>query len=605
MCGIFGCILRDGKAGPVIRSALERMEYRGYDSVGQATLSSGKLFIKKDKGKISELQKKLNFDRMYGEIGIGHTRWATHGVPSKENAHPHLDCNGEIAIVHNGIIENFLELRNELKLKHEFRSNTDSEVISHLIEDYMREGESLEEATRLASKRIDGSFAVSVISIREPNQIVCIKKESPLIVGIGREGVYCASDMSAFLPFTKDALIMEDGELAVLKLDSIKFLKIKNGERVKKKVHKIEWSLSDSKKEGYPHFTLKEINEQPISMRNALRVSPIYHELIASNLCESSKIFLIACGTSYNACLAGTYLFSKISKIDSRSVIASEFSEQYGKVLDPKTTVLALSQSGETPDTIEALKITRERKASILSITNVMGSTITRLSDIYIGQNSGPEIGVAATKTFTSQLAILTKIALKISSKKNSITVENRERLNKYLENMPSYIDKLLKKYNNVTKEMVKKYREANSFCFLGRGINSATALEGRLKLLELTYIPSLAYPAGEVKHGFIATVEKNRPTIFIAPKDDNHKKIVSNIMEMKSRGSKIISLIEEGDKEIKSISDDCLEMPPLPDLLTPLIYVVPLQLFAYYMATEKGLDPDKPRHLAKSVTVE
>ncbi|MCW3975587.1 MAG: glutamine--fructose-6-phosphate transaminase (isomerizing) [Candidatus Bathyarchaeota archaeon] len=605
MCGIFGCVLRNEMAGPIIRSALERLEYRGYDSIGQATLSSGKIFVKKDKGKISEVQKTLNFDEMLGKLGLGHTRWATHGMPSKENAHPHLDCDGNIAVVHNGIIENFMELRKNLEPKHKFRSRTDSEVISHLIEDYMEEGENLEEATRLTAKRIKGSFAVAAISNQEHDKLVCIKKESPLIVGVGEEGVYCSSDMSALLPLTKNALIMEDGELGVLKIDEIKFIKIKNGESVKKEITKIEWTLSDAMKGGYPHFTIKEINEQPTSIRNTLRISPIYHELIASKLCDSERIFLIACGTSYHACIAGSYLFSKISKIDSRPVIASEFKDQYSEILNSKTAIIALSQSGETADTIEALKTVREKKASILSITNVMGSSITRFSDIYIGQNSGPEIGVAATKSFTSQLAILTKLALTMATKRNSMDEENRREIDRGLKTLPSYIEKVIERVDDKVKSIAKKYVDSESFSFLGRGINSATALEGRLKLLELTYTPSLAYPAGEVKHGFIATVESNRPAIFIAPRDDNHNKIINNIMELKSRGAKIISLIEKDDKKIIEMSDDYIEMPQMHALLTPLTYIVPLQLFAYYMAVEKDLDPDKPRHLAKSVTVE
>ncbi len=606
MCGIFGCILREGGAGPVIHAALERLEYRGYDSVGQATISSGRIVVKKDKGKISSVHKALDLDSMEGNIGIGHTRWATHGAPSKKNAHPHLDCEAKIAIVHNGIIENFLELRKELEeAGHIFRSETDSEVVSHLIEDYMKDGETLKEAIRMSAKKLEGSFAISAISTLEPNEIVCIRKESPLTIGIGKKGVYCASDTSAFLPLTKEALIMNEEELAVLKLDDLLIIKFKTGEKVQREMLKIDWSLTDAMKEKFPHFTLKEINEQPVSIRNALRIHPVYHELMASKLCEHDKIFLIACGTSYHACLAGTYLFSKISKIDSRAVIASELTEQYGEVVDPNTVILALSQSGETADTLEALKDMRERNATILSVTNVMGSSITRLSDIHIGQNSGPEIGVAATKTFTSQLTILSKLAITLASKKKLMSPEKREEFEKKLEEVPTHIENVIKKYNDKIKSIARKNKDAKSICFLGRGINVATALEARLKLLELSYIPSLAYSAGEIKHGFIAAVEKGYPTIFIAPRDENYNKIIGNIMEMKARGARIISLVEEGDKKIIDLSDNYLEMPHVPNLLSPLIYIVPLQLFAYHMAVEKGLDPDKPRNLAKSVTVE
>ncbi len=606
MCGIFGCILKEGDAGLVIHEALKRLEYRGYDSVGQAIISSDGIAVKKDKGKISEVHKALNLDDMDGKIGIGHTRWATHGAPSMRNAHPHLDCEEKIAIVHNGIIENFLEIKKELEEKgHVFRSETDSEVVSHLIEDYIREGDALKEATRMAAKKLEGSFAILVISPISPNEIICVRKESPLTIGIGKGGVYCASDTSAFLPLTKNALIMDDQELAILKLDDVQLIKYRTGEKVQKDLLKIDWSLTDAMKEKYPYFTLKEIYEQPASLRNALRIHPVYNELIASKLIEYDRIFLIACGTSYHACLAGTYLFSKISKVDSRSVIASEFMEQYEDVVDSNTMILAISQSGETADTLEILKAAKRRNAAILSVTNVIGSSITRLSDIHISQNSGPEIGVAATKSYTSQLMILYKLAITLGSKKNSIFPKEKEELEKNLEEMPIKMKNVLKKYDNSIRNMARKNLDAKSFCFLGRGINYATALEARLKLLELSYVPSLAFPAGEIKHGFIATVEEGSPAIFIAPKDDNHKKIIGNIMEMKARGAKIISLIEEGDNKIRDLSDDYFEMPKMPSLLTPLAYIAPLQLFAYHMAVEKGLDPDKPRNLAKSVTVE
>jgi glucosamine--fructose-6-phosphate aminotransferase (isomerizing) len=606
MCGIFGCILCEGKAAPIIHAALKRLEYRGYDSVGLATISSGKIIIKKDKGKISEINKELNLDEMEGEIGIGHTRWATHGIPSEQNAHPHTDCEGKIAIVHNGIIENFLELRKELEDDgHKIKSETDSELIAHLIEHFMEKRESFKEAVRLTAKRLEGSFAILAISIFEHDKIICVRKESPLVIGFGETGIYCASDITAFLPLTKKALIMEEEELAVIKHNKIQLLKFKTGNEVKRDMLNIDWSLDDASKEGYPHFTLKEINEQISSIKNTLRIHPIYHKLMVSKILEHDKLYLIGCGTSYHACIAGTYLFSKLANIDSRASVASEFMAQYGDLVNSKTAILALSQSGETADTLEALKKSKSKKATILSITNVIGSSITRISDIFMTQNSGPEIGVAATKTFTAQLAILSKLALTMAYNRKKISQERKEELELELEKVPFFINDIIRIHDSKIKSIVKKHKNTKSICFLGRGINIATALEGRLKLLELSYLPSLAYPAGESKHGFIASIEQGYPTIFIAPKDENHNKIVGNIMEMKARGANIIALIEKGDKKLRNLSDDFLEMPKISDFFTPLIYIVPLQLFAYHMAVESGCDPDKPRNLAKSVTVE
>jgi len=606
MCGIFGCILCEGKAAPIIHSALKRLEYRGYDSVGLATISSDSIIIKKNKGKISTVNKELNLDEMEGRIGIGHTRWATHGAPSKLNAHPHMDCESKIAIVHNGIIENFLELRKELKEDgHKIESETDSELIAHLIESFMKKGESFKEAVRLSTKRLEGSFAILAISTFEHDKIICVRKESPLVIGFGETDFYCASDITAFLPLTRKALIMEEEELAVIGQNQIQLLKFKTGNEVKREILNIDWSLDDAIKEGYPHFTLKEINEQPSSIKDALRIHPLYNKLMASRLLEHDKIFLTACGTSYHACVAGTYLLSKLANIDSRASIASEFIEQYGDLVNSKTAILALSQSGETADTLEALKKSKKKKATILSITNAIGSSITGISDIFMTQNSGPEIGVAATKTFTAQLAILSKLALTLAHNRKTISQERKRELESELEKVPAYTKNILKMHCKEIKSIVKKHKNAKSICFLGRGINIATALEGRLKLLELSYLPSLAYPAGESKHGFIASIEQGYPTIFIAPKDENHKKVIGNIMEMKARGANIIAIIEKGDRELGNLSDDFLEMPKITDIFTPLIYIVPLQLFAYYMAVERGCDPDKPRNLAKSVTVE
>jgi glucosamine--fructose-6-phosphate aminotransferase (isomerizing) len=607
MCGIFGCLLTEGKAAPVIHAALKRLEYRGYDSAGEATIHGGHLYVKKDVGKIDQIHSRLDLDDLPGKIGIGHTRWATHGWPSKENAHPFVDCKDRLAVVHNGIIENFLELREELeKSGHVFKSRTDSEVIPHLIEDFTVKGSSLTEAVRKVSQKLKGSFAIAVISVDEPDKIVCARRESPLVIGIQGRSAYCASDVPAFLPLTNKALFLEENEMALLTTKGVKVFNLKTGEPKRLEISTITWSPEMAKKSGYRHFMLKEIYEQPLSLRNALRTQELYYDLMAATINSSNHLFLVACGTSYHACLAAAYMFSKIAHIDAKSVEASEFIEHYGNILDSNCSVLAVSQSGETADTLTAIRFAKECGASILGITNVMGSTITRLSKVYIGQNSGPEIGVAATKTFTAQLAVLAKLAIKLAEKRGTITPSESRLLKKNLIEIPNVIEKILSEKEDKPKHLAEKYWNKSSVCFLGRGINVATVLEGRLKLLEVAYIPALAYPAGESKHGFIAIVEKGYPVFFVTPGGHAYSKLIGNIMEMKARGADIVALIEKGDKEIKKLADEYIEIQSnIPEMLTPIAYVVPLQLFAYYMAIERGSDPDKPKNLAKSVTVE
>jgi glucosamine--fructose-6-phosphate aminotransferase (isomerizing) len=607
MCGIFGCILKDGDAAPVMHQALERLEYRGYDSVGLATVQNKKLCVKKDKGKIAEVHALLNLDDMPGSIGIAHTRWATHGAPSKENAHPHTDCNSEIAIIHNGIIENFMELRGKLeKSGHVFKSRTDTEVVAHLIEEQLSKGSDLLESVMGTVRKLKGAYAIVVLSSSNPGTIVCARKESPLVIGIGKDSVYCASDIPAFLPLTNKALLLEENEVALLTLDRVEIRNSETGEVVKREPFEVTWTRQAAEKSGYDHFMLKEIHEQPQAIRNALRTQRIYYDLVASRIDLADAVYFTACGTAYHACLAGSHSLAKLAGLRSSVVIASEFNQVHADLLDKNSLVVALSQSGETMDTLNAVRESRAKGASVVSVTNVMGSTLTRLSDVYIGQNSGPEIGVAATKTFTAQVTVLTRLAIILSEKKGKISSAEAEDLFKKLGEVPDAIVNVLKQQDSKVREIVRKRRNLPSFCFLGRGINEVTAIEGRLKLLELAYIPSLAYPAGESKHGFIAIVEPGYPVIFVAPKDETHSKIIGNIMEMKARGAHIVSIIEEGDEQIKSISDDFIEMPKgIPSIMTPLAYVVPLQLMAYYMAIEKGYDPDRPRNLAKSVTVE
>ncbi len=608
MCGIFGCILKEGSAAPLIHQALKRLEYRGYDSVGEATIHDGKLYIKKDGGKIDDVHKIHNLDDLPGSIGVGHTRWATHGAPLMVNAHPHIDCSGQIAVVHNGIIENFAELKLELENKgHIFVSKTDTEVIAHLIEEALKGNPflSLVDAVLETVRKLEGSYAIAVISPKEPNKIVCTRHESPLVIGLGENALYCASDIPAFLPLTNKAVIVEDGELVTLSMEGFEIRKIADSSLVTREPKIIDWTPEMAVKQGYPHFMLKEIHEQPICLRNTLRLQEHYLDLMATFLDRAREVFLVACGTSYHACLAASYMFSKLAYLTTYPVIASEFIEQYGKSVNVESTILAVSQSGETADTLAAVNTARQRAATVLGLTNVIGSTLTRVSRVYISQQSGPEIGVAATKTFTSQLSVLAQLALRLAKKRGKISQDEMDFIDAKLKKLPDIVETVIATQEDKVKGIAKKYKDAEVFFFLGRGISTATAYEGRLKLMEIAYVPAIAFPAGESKHGPISLVEQGFPVVFICPKDETHKTVVGNIMEMKARGASIIALIEEDDEDVKKLADDYVEVPKgVPDVLSPIPFAVPLQLLAYYMAVEKGYDPDKPRNLAKSVTV-
>jgi glucosamine--fructose-6-phosphate aminotransferase (isomerizing) len=609
MCGIFGCVLNDGSAAaPLIHSSLKKLEYRGYDSVGIATLSGGSILIKKDQGKIDEVDKILNLDDMPGSIGIGHTRWATHGAPLKVNSHPHTDCTGEIVVVHNGIIENFLDLKAELQnIGHEFVSKTDTEVMAHLIEEVQKRNPQLnfEQAVLESLKRVEGSYAFAIMSAREPDKIICARNESPLVLGVNHKGVFCASDIPAFLDVTNRAVMINNGELVILSVDGYKIKKISDGSIVTREPITVEWTSEMAVKQGYPHFMIKEIHEQPIVLRNTLRIQDHYLDLLSTFLDRANEVFFVACGTSYHACLAASYMFSKLAFLPTFPVYGSEFVEQCGKSVSIDTTMLAVSQSGETADTIAAVTCAQQRAATVLSLTNVIGSTMTRISRVYIGTQAGPEIGVAATKTFTSQLSVLAQLALKLSKKRGKISQDEIDCLEESLEKLPDKVETIVKTQEEKVKHIAKKYADAKVFFFLGRGISTATAFEGRLKLMEIAYIPSIAFPAGESKHGPISLIENGFPVVFICPRDETHKTIIGNIMEMKARGAHIIAVVEEGDVDIKSLADDYIEVPKgIPAILSPIAYIVPLQLLAYYVALERGLNPDMPRNLAKSVTV-
>jgi glucosamine--fructose-6-phosphate aminotransferase (isomerizing) len=606
MCGIFGCILQNGEAASIIHDGLTKLEYRGYDSVGIATIQGKQLSIKKDSGKIEEVNARHNLDALPGRLGIGHTRWATHGAPYKENAHPHTDCENQIAIVHNGIIENYAEIKTELEERgHKFRSKTDTEVIAHLIEEKMKTRLSLVEAVRETVKQLEGSYAIAVISVKEPDKIVCARKESPLVLGVSEDALYVASDIPAFLSKTNKSVLIEDGEVVILSDKGYEIRKIADFSLVTRKPEIIDWAPEMAEKQGYSHFMLKEIHEQPLRLKNTLRLQDKYLELMTTFLDRAGEVFLVACGTSYHACLAASYLFSKLSFLATHPVIASEFVEQHGKSVNIDSLLLVVSQSGETADTLDAVESARLRAATILGLTNVVGSTLTRIARVYIIQQSGPEIGVAATKTFTSQLSVLSQLAIRLAKKRGKVSHIEIEELEENLERIPDIVEEIISSKEEKVKQLAKKYSDRHCFFFLGKGMSSAVALEGKLKLMEISYIPSLAYPAGESKHGPISLIEKGFPVIFLCPKDSTHKSIIGNIMEMKARGASIIAVIEKGDEEIKKLADDYIEITTsLPEVLSPIPFVIPLQLLAYYIALERGCDPDKPRNLAKSVTV-
>ncbi len=606
MCGISGVVQKSGDVGPILYESFKRLEYRGYDSVGEAAIIDGRIVVKKDKGKIDEVESELRISDLGGVVGIGHTRWATHGAPSQENAHPHTDCMNSVAVVHNGIIENFMELKQKLEAAgHKFKSRTDTEIVAHLVEEHLKAGVGFVEAVRLSARELTGAYALAFICTREPDKIVCVRRESPLVIGTAVDANYLASDIPAFLSRTKQAILLEDDEMAVLEANSVRLLKVESGEAVSRQPFTVEWSVETASKGGFPHFMLKEIHEQPLSIRNALRTHPIYLDLMASAINRAKRIFLLACGTSYHACVAATYVFANLAKTEVTPVVASEFIDGYGALIDQDTVVLTISQSGETADTLTAVRGAKDRGATILGITNVMGSTLTRLSDVYIGQNSGPERGVAATKTFTAQFAVLVKIAVALAEKRKTLSANELQMLEGGFDKLPEWVTTTLSSQESTVKRLAEKYWDRISCCFLGRGISVATALEGRLKLLELSYLPAIAYPAGESKHGFISVVEDGYPVIFIAPKDETYSKIVGNVMEMKARQSQVIGVVENGDGQVAGLSDETITLPArIPWPLTPIVFVLPLQLFAYYMSVRKGYNPDFPRNLAKSVTV-
>lgn len=606
MCGIFGCIIREGEAVKLITDGLKRLEYRGYDSAGVATIQNGQMSIRKDKGRLEEVVSNHRILDMEGQIGLGHTRWATHGAPAMENAHPHTDSNESIALIHNGVIENYLELKDELLEKgHIFKSKTDTEVIPHLIEEEMKNDIGLQGAMLRVLRRLRGSYALVVLSTHEPDRLFVARNESPLVLGISDNGTFCASDVPALLPYTNQVTYLRNGEMAIMDLDGYQILKINDGTSVGRETQEITWSPEMAEKQGYKHYMLKEIYEQPNSLKDGLRLQEQYLDLLTQFLDRGKDVFLVAAGTSFHSCLAGSYILSKLARITSIPVVSSEFMERYGSTVGIDSVVLTVSQSGETYDTLKAIDHARMKAATVLGITNTVGSTLTRVSRAYLIQQSGPEIGVAATKTFTSQVLVLAQMALRLAKSKGKLSQDELDELDEKLQKVPGWVEESLERLGDPIQKLAESIMDEELFVFLGRGISAATALEARLKVLEITYVPSLAYPAGESKHGPISIIEDGVTCIFVCPQGETRPHIVGSIMEMKSRGARIISICEEGDSDIIRLSDQVIEMPKgIPEVLSPIVYIAPMQLLAYKLAVMKGLDPDMPRNLAKSVTV-
>lgn len=609
MCGIVGYI-GNRDAVPVLIDSLKRQEYRGYDSAGVAVLSEEGIEILRKKGKIRDLESLPRIRKIKGTIGIGHTRWATHGKPSDENAHPHRA--GRVAVVHNGIIENYLSLKESLiKKQRKFNSQTDTEIIAHLIDYYLDSGMDFQVAFRRALKDLKGSFAIVALHDGAPDYLLAARLNSPLILGLGEGENFIASDIPAILPYTNNIIVLNDYEIARVSKNSVSVFNF-DGRRINKTPRRIYWTAQMAEKEGYSHFMEKEIFEQPQVIADTIRgrisidQSKITFEddnLLKKILKNIKSISIIACGTSYHAGLVGRYLIEEVARVPVVVEIASEF--RYKKpIIDRNTLVLAISQSGETADTLAGVRGAKSKGARVISICNVMDSSITRESDLTLYTRAGPEIGVASTKAFVTQLVVLMLFALKLGSEKGILKERELKGLISEILKIPKFVETVLKRNDEISK-LAKKYYSYRHFLYLGRGSNFPIAMEGALKLKEISYIHAEAYAAGEMKHGPIALIDDDMPALFIAPKDRHYEKVLSNIEEVRARNGKVLAIATRNDRIIEKLAEDVFFMPEINEFISPAVLIVPLQLFAYHVAILRGTDVDQPRNLAKSVTVE
>jgi len=609
VCGIIGIVSDKGNLKDRVIEGLKRLEYRGYDSAGIALRTEEGLLIRKKKGKVSQLEEELRNLRISSRAAVGHTRWATHGEPNDPNSHPHTDCRGEITLVHNGIIENYLELKEDLRRKgHRFRSQTDSEVVAHLLEEELKEGGSFMEALGRVVRRLEGSFALVVLNSRE-DALYIARQDSPLVVGLGDGENFVASDIPAFLSWTNRVVFIENGEMGKLTLSSVEIYDFQ-GRKRDKKPQIINWSLAQAEKGGYKHFMLKEIHEQAKAISDTVgpRIERDSNSVVMEDLPLSPRkikdILILACGTSYHAGLVGKFYFEELAGIKTDVDYASEF--RYRKpVLSPSTLVIAISQSGETADTIGALRKARSLGGKVLAVCNVVGSSITREADAVLYTHAGPEISVASTKAFTTQLSLLYLLAVYLGREVGKIERKEEARLVSGILSLPSRIERMLREEKERIREIGVDISAYTDALYLGRHLNYPIALEGALKLKEISYIHAEGYPAGEMKHGPIALIDENLPTVFIATESKVLDKVRSNMEEIKSRRGKIISLLSGEHPEIEELSDAVIKVPEVDEYLFPIINIIPLQLIAYYAADFLGHDVDQPRNLAKSVTVE
>jgi glucosamine--fructose-6-phosphate aminotransferase (isomerizing) len=609
MCGIVGYI-GSRKTVEVLMDGLKRLEYRGYDSAGIAVFHRGRIEIRRNEGKLKRLEDLIKGEGFDGKIGIGHTRWATHGRPSDENAHPHKA--GRVAVVHNGIIENYLPLKEFLKKKgRHFTSETDTEVVSHLIDEFIEEGSSFPDAVRMALDKIRGSYALGILFEGDEKCLIAARKESPLVIGLGEGEYFIASDIPPLLPYTRDFIFMEDGEVAHLSSEGVRVFDAR-GNKVSKEPKRVDWNPLMAEKGGFKHFMLKEIFEQPRAVIDTIRGRLSEEEgdvilegvnLDGSVLKKIRRICLIACGTSYHAALVGKFLIEGLCRIPVEADIGSEFRYR-NPILGEDTLLITISQSGETADTLAALREGKRQGAMTLAICNVVESSLARDSDYVIYTHAGPEIGVASTKTFVTQLVILFLLALRMGRELGLLSLLQGKELVEALVRIPHLMEEMLKSSKQVL-EIARKYLTARDFLYLGRGINYPIALEGALKLKEISYIHAEGYPAGEMKHGPIALIDREMPVVVLATQNDVYEKVVSNIEQVRAREGKVIALVSQSDREIIQKVDDILFIPETHPFLTPILLTIPLQLLAYYMADLKGTDVDQPRNLAKSVTVE
>ncbi|MBN1545291.1 MAG: glutamine--fructose-6-phosphate transaminase (isomerizing) [Syntrophaceae bacterium] len=608
MCGIVGYI-GENNAASILINGLKRLEYRGYDSAGVAVMSEDNINVVKEVGKIRNLETLLNAEQLQGSVGIGHTRWATHGEPNKVNAHPHTDGSGNIVLIHNGIVENYMSLKKALIAKgHVFKTDTDTEVIAHLIEEFY--SDNFEEAFRLALLEIKGTYGLAVISRYDPDKIYVARKGSPIVIGIGNKEFFVASDVTPLVAHTRDVFYLNDDEMAIISRSGVVNKTIQN-EMIEKLVERVTFDLGAIEKGGFDHFMLKEIYEQPKTMMDAMRGRTIRDEGLVKlggladvedRLVNAGKIYFTASGTSWHAALIGEYLIEEFCRIPVEVEYASEFRYR-DPIVSKNDVVIAISQSGETADTLAALREGKRKGATVLGIVNVVGSTIARETDAGVYIHAGPEIGVASTKAFTSQVTVLALITLMIARRKNMSVVQGKQMIEELLK-IPDKVQMILNQ-NDYIRDFARSYKDERNFLYLGRGYNFPVALEGALKLKEISYIHAEGYPAAEMKHGPIALIDKDMPVVFIATRDAIYDKVISNIEEVRARHGKIICIASQGDDVIKEFADHVIYVPETMQALMPLLSVIPLQLLAYHIAVMRGCDVDQPRNLAKSVTVE